>query len=200
MQCFYKNGTTNLPSGFVAATYMFAMSALPILQGCWQCQIVALGIVLALLVLLKMDFQREATEEAFLATLIWCFAATKPIMILVGILFIWGYLFLKGKMTWRVWMATLLAFGTRVILMTILHKLDWWQWIWMENIPSLAWQVWAIFSGVYLLTIVAIELPLRKPSIASGVIYVVFTLLLASIDIVWIVYAIQNNNLINIIV
>ena len=75
---FYRGGISSLPSPFVAATIWFASSAFPTLHSCWQAQLVIMGVLLACLVLLKMDYQHEATEEAFLATLICCVVAVTP--------------------------------------------------------------------------------------------------------------------------
>ena len=89
-QCFYRGRETNLPSPFVGSTYWLAMSAIPALHTCWQAQLVIMGALLAILTLLRTDFHHEATEEAFLSTLICCFFAPLPVAILTGILLIWG--------------------------------------------------------------------------------------------------------------
>ena len=183
--CFYRGRETNLPSPFVGSTYWLAMSAIPALHTCWQTQLVIMGMLLAILTLLRTDFHHEATEEAFLATLICCFFAPLPVAILTGILLIWGYLIFKGLMTWRVWFASLIAIAVRVILMLSLHYLGWLEWLWLENIPHLtAWQ-WAIFGGVFSLTALLLLLPLRKPSTASGSIYLTLTILLTATGILW---------------
>ena len=64
---FYRGGISSLPSPFVAATIWFASSAFPTLHSCWQAQLVIMGVLLACLVVLRMDYQHEATEEAFAA-------------------------------------------------------------------------------------------------------------------------------------
>ena len=184
-QCFYRGRETNLPSPFVGSTYWLAMSAIPALHTCWQTQLVIMGILLDILTLLRTDFHHEATEEAFLATLICCFFAPLPVAILTGILLIWGYLIFKGLMTWRVWFASLIAIAVRVILMAVLHFLGWLEWLWLENIPHLAAWQWAIFGGVFLLTALLLLLPLRKPSTASGSIYLTLTVLLTATGILW---------------
>ena len=183
--CCYRGRETNLPSPFVGSTYWLAMSAIPALHTCWQTQLVIMGMLLAILTLLRTDFHHEATEEAFLATLICCFFAPLPVAILTGILLIWGYLIFKGLMTWRVWFASLIAIAVRVILMLSLHYLGWLEWLWLENIPHLtAWQ-WLIFGGVFSLTALLLLLPLRKPSTASGSIYLTLTILLTATGILW---------------
>ena len=184
-QCFYRGRETNLPSPFVGSTYWLAMSAIPALHTCWQTQFVIMGMLLAILTLLRTDYHHESTEEAFLSTLICCFFAPLPVTILTGILLIWGYLIFKGLMTWRVWFASLIAIAVRVILMAVLHFFGWLEWLWMENIPHLtAWQ-WFIFCGIFLLTALLLLLPLRKPSVASGTIYLILTILLTATGVLW---------------
>lgn len=184
-QCFYRGRETNLPSPFVGSTYWLAMSAIPAQHTCWQAQLVITGVLLAVLTLLRTDFHHESTEEAFLSTLICCFFAPLPVTILTGILLIWGYLIFKGLMTWRVWFASLIAIAVRVILMAVLHFFGWLEWLWMENIPHLtAWQ-WLIFCGIFLLTALLLLLPLRKPSVASGTIYLILTILLTATGVLW---------------
>ena len=184
-QCFYRGRETNLPSPFVGSTYWLAMSAIPALHTCWQAQLVITGVLLAVLTLLRTDFHHESTEEAFLSTLICCFFAPLPVTILTGILLIWGYLIFKGLRTWRVWFASLIAIAVRVILMAVLHFFGWLEWLWMENIPHLtAWQ-WLIFCGIFLLTALLLLLPLRKPSVASGTIYLTLTILLTATGVLW---------------
>ncbi len=184
-QCFYRGRETNLPSPFVGSTYWLAMSAIPALHTCWQTQFVIMGMLLAILTLLRTDYHHESTEEAFLSTLICCFFAPLQSTIMTGILLIWGYLIFKGLMTWRVWFASLIAIAVRVILMAVLHFFGWLEWLWMENIPHLtAWQ-WLIFCGIFLLTALLLLLPLRKPSVASGTIYLILTILLTATGVLW---------------
>ena len=144
-----------------------------------------MGMLLAILTLLRTDYHHESTEEAFLSTLICCFFAPLQSTIMTGILLIWGYLIFKGLMTWRVWFASLIAIAVRVILMAVLHFFGWLEWLWMENIPHLtAWQ-WLIFCGIFLLTALLLLLPLRKPSVASGTIYLTLTILLTTTGVLW---------------
>ena len=177
-QCFYRGRETNLPSPFVGSTYWLAMSAIPALHTYWQAQLVIMGMLLAILTLLRTDFHHEATEEAFLSTLICCFFAPLQSTIMTGVFMIWGYLIFKGLMTWRVWFASLIAIAVRVILMTVLHFLGWLEWLWLENIPHLAAWQWLTFIGVFLVSALLLLLPLRKPSTASGTIYLTLTVLL----------------------
>ena len=185
MQFAYHSKITNLPSGFVASTWWFAMSAISALHGCWQVQLVMLGVILAGLVLLKMDFHHEATEEVFLATLICCVVAVVPAVLYSSVMMLWGYLIAKQQMTWRVWFASLIAIAVRVLLMGVLHYMGWLEVIWMENIPHLAWQLWALYGGIFLLTAIAAMLPIRRPSIGSGIFYTIHMLLCMTAGILW---------------
>ena len=185
MQFAYRSRITNLPSGFVASTWWLVMSSIPALHTCWQAQFVALGIALAWLVLLKMDFHHEATEEAFLATLICCIVAVIPSILYSGIMMLWGYLIAKQQMTWRVWFASLIAIAIRLVTMGMLHYKGWLSAIWMENIPQLTWLQWVIYLGVFLLTAIATMLPMRRPSVGSGIFYAVSMILCITTCILW---------------
>lgn len=185
MQFAYRSKITNLPSGFVVSTWWLAMSAIPALHTCWQTQVVLLGLTLAYLTLLKMDFHHEATEEAFLATLICCTVAVIPSVLYAGVAMLWGYLIAKQQMTWCVWFASLIAIAIRVVLMGALHYMNWLPAIWMENIPQLTWLQWVVFVSVFLLTTLATLLPLRRPSVGSGVFYTLCILIALALGIIW---------------
>ena len=177
---FYKGGETNLPSPFVLATFWFAMSAVAWIHTTWQAQMLVFGIISALLTLQRMDFHHEATEEAFLSTLICCLFAPSRLIMVTGIIMVWGYLIARGNMTWRVWFASLIAIALRVVWMVILHYMGWMKWMWVENIPQLTGIEWTIFGGVFVITSLMLLLPLRKPSVASGAIYMTLILLLTA--------------------
>lgn len=185
MQLAYRGKITNLPSGFVASTWWVMMSAIPALHTCWQAQFVVMGILLANIVLQKMDFHHEATEETFLATLIYCIVAVVPSVFYTSIMMLWGYLIAKQQMTWRVWFASLIAIAIRVIVMFVLHYCGWLEVIWMENIPHLPWQQWVIYLGVFLLATTAILFPLRRPSVGSGIYYTICMLLCVATGTLW---------------
>lgn len=185
MQLAYSGKITNLPSGFVASTWWVMMSAIPALHTCWQAQFVVMGILLANIVLQKMDFHHEATEETFLATLIYCIVAVVPSVFYTSIMMLWGYLIAKQQMTWRVWFASLIAIAIRVIVMFVLHYCGWLEVIWMENIPHLPWQQWVIYLGVFLLATTAILFPLRRPSVGSGIYYTICMLLCVATGTLW---------------
>lgn len=184
-QYFYKGGITNLPSPFVAATMWLGLSAIPALHTCWQTQFVIMGVLLACLVLLKIDYQNEATEEVFLATLICCVVAVIPSIFFTGIMMLWSYLIAKRQMTWRVWAASLIAIAIRIVGMAVLHYMGWLQVIWMENIPHLSGLLWLLFGVVYLLSFLSIYIPLKRPSVSSGVFYLITIIILIFANLLW---------------
>ena len=182
---FYRAGITSLPSPFVAATIWFGFSAIPALHTCWQAQFVIMGIFLALLVLLNMDYQHEATEEAFLATLICCIVAVVPSILFTGVMMLWGYLIAKRQMTWRVWAASLIAIAVRIVLMAMLHYMGWLEMIWMENIPHLSGLQWLLCDVVFLLGFLSAYLPLQRSSVGSGIFYLITIVVLAMANLLW---------------
>ena len=182
---FYKSGITNLPSPFVAATMWLGLSAIPALHTCWQTQFVIMGVLLACLMLLKIDYQNEATEEVFLATLICCVVAVIPSIFFTGIMMLWSYLIAKRQMTWRVWAASLIAIAIRIVGMAVLHYMGWLQVIWMENIPHLSGLLWLLFGVVYLLSFLSIYIPLKRPSVSSGVFYLITIIILIFTNLLW---------------
>jgi hypothetical protein len=182
---FYRAGITSLPSPFVAATTWFGFSAIPALHTCWQAQFVIMGIFLALLVLLNMDYQHEATEEAFLATLICCIVAVVPSILFTGVMMLWSYLIAKRQMTWRVWAASLIAIAVRIVLMAMLHYMGWLEMIWMENIPHLSGLQWLLCDVVFLLGFLSAYLPLQRSSVGSGIFYLITIVVLAMANLLW---------------
>lgn len=169
---FHKGGETKFPLPFVASTYWLIMSTLPILHHFWQAQLLILEVLVVLLLTTKIEYQKEATEEVFLSTLIFCFLSPFRIALIIGIIMLWGYLIAKGHMSWRVWAASLIAIALRVIIMIVLHYFGWLKWYWTGNTPNIPWQQWVIFFSIFIGTILIIILPVRKHSIISGVIYI----------------------------
>lgn len=180
-QYFYKGKITALPSMFVASTYWFSMSVLPLLHSCWQAQMIVLGIFASLLILSKMNYQHEATEESFLATLVFCIVAPQQVVLMTGVMLIWWEITAKGHMSLRVWLASMIAIAIRVVLMLVLHYMGWMEILWMENIPRMTMIEWIAFGGVLLSSLSVSFLSIKKPSIATGVTYIVFILLLITI-------------------
>lgn len=177
-QYFYRAGLTSLPSPFVATSTWFGLSVLPLLHTCWQAQLLLLGVLLVGLILLKMDYQHEATEEAFLSTLICCIVAIAPTIFFTGIMILWGYLIAKRQMTWRVWLASLIAIALRFFVAFGLRYMGWLEWMWIENLPRLAWQEWLIGIGIVVTTFAAILLPMRKASVGTGLFYLIYLIAL----------------------
>lgn len=177
-QYFYRAGLTSLPSPFVATSTWFGLSVLPLLHTCWQAQLLLLGVLLVGLILLKMDYQHEATEEAFLSTLICCIVAIAPTIFFTGIMILWGYLIAKRQMTWRVWLASLIAIALRFFVAFGLRYMGWLEWLWIENLPHLAWQEWLIGLGIVVTTFAAILLPMRKASVGTGLFYLIYLIAL----------------------
>jgi hypothetical protein len=182
---FLKVNLTNLPSLFAASSYWAAISTIPQLHSCWQIQLMMFGILTIILILSDIKYQREVTEEAFLATLICCFLAPIRIAMITGIVILWIYLIVRGWMTWRALVASLIAILLRVIMMILLHHFGWMDWMWMENIPTLPWQKWAIANGIFVGFLLATLLPIRRPSVVSGGIYVIFLSTLFTIGILF---------------
>lgn len=172
-----------MPSGFVASTYWFVMSALPILHDCWQVQMILFGVWVSGLIWCGINYQDIPTEESFLIALISCFLAPTRVVSISGIFTLWLQLLMKGYMTWRVWCASLIGVALYAMIMVILHYMGWLEWLWVENIPRLNWQMWVISLGVILITFMAIMLPLRKPSVGSGVMYILTILIILGYEI-----------------
>jgi hypothetical protein len=134
-----------------------------------------------------MDYQHEATEEAFLSTLICCIVAIAPTIFFTGIMILWGYLIAKRQMTWRVWLASLIAIALRFFVAFGLRYMGWLEWLWIENLPHLAWQEWLIAIGIAIATFAAVLLPMRKASVSSGVFYITYMVasLIAGCMLLW---------------
>lgn len=185
MQYFFKSKITPLPSAFVFASPWLILSAIPAIHTSWQAQFVIAGVILACTALLRMNFRHQATEEAFLSALLCCIVAVVPVILYIGIVALWVYLIIKRQMTWRVWLATLLAIAIRVVWMAILHYMGWLDTIWMENIPHLSWQLWLLSFIVSALAFLSAYLPLKFPSEGSGIFYLITTALFIITYIVW---------------
>ena len=182
---FYKTGKTKFPSPFVAFTYWLGMSALPLLHHCWQTQMLAFGVFAIIIIIHGVNYQKEAVEEAFLTTLICCFLSPIRWLMIAFIIILWVVYIIKGWMTWRIWAAAFIALALRILVMLALHYFNFAPFFWSENIPQLPWQSWAIFVGIFTITTISTLLPIRKPSIASGVVYLTYIFILVSAGIVY---------------
>jgi hypothetical protein len=67
----------------------------------------------------------------------------------------------------------LLAVATYLLYSSIMRYFGWMEPLWLENLPRVAWQSWVIGGAVYVLLWVMIYLPIQKPSVASGYIYII---------------------------
>ena len=172
MNLFCKIRVTNLPSAFVGATYWLVISSITILHGCWQGQAVVLAIMVAYCILQTVNYQEVPVEQAFLSSLIiagTC-AILPEVIILVGV--IWGLLTLRGVMTLRVWMASLIGVATVALYFAIAYFLGAIEMPFADIFDLSHWQMW-IAIGMMILTIFFNLLPLRFPSVACGVTYIV---------------------------
>lgn len=173
IQTVYKVGWTNLPSGFVLSSVWMVLSALSVWQLCWQVHVTAIMLFIAILVFSKMNLQQEATEQAYVLTLVCLVVSPHWIVMITCILYVLGYLLARSHFTWRVLVAILLAVATYVLYAAIFRYLGWLEFLWLENLPHLSWQWWLLGGGVYLLIWLMLYLPITKPSILSGTIYII---------------------------
>lgn len=173
IQTVYKVGWTNLPSGFVLSSVWMVLSALSVWQLCWQVHVTAMMFFIAILVFSKMNLQQEATEQAYVLTLVCLVVSPHWIVMITCILYVLGYLLARSHFTWRVLVAILLAVATYVLYAAIFRYLGWLEFLWLENLPHLSWQWWLLGGGVYLLIWLMLYLPITKPSILSGTIYII---------------------------
>ena len=172
-QTVYRVGWTNLPSGFVVSTIWVILSAFSVWHLCWQIHVVAMMFFIAILVFSKMNIQQEATEQAYILTLM-CLVVSPHLSVMVTcILYVLGYLLVRSHFTWRVLVAILLAIATYVLYSAIFRYLGWLDFLWMENLPKLPWQWWLLGGGVYMLSWLMLHLPITKPSITSGILYII---------------------------
>ena len=172
-QCAYRVGWTNLPSGFVFSTIWLLITVLSIWQLCWQVHVVAMMFFIAMLVLSKMNLQQEATEQAYVLTLLCLVVSPQLSVMITCILYILGYLLTRSHFTWRVLVAILLAIATYVMYSAIFRYLGWLDFLWLENLSKLPWQWWLLGGVTYLLAWLMLYLPITKPSTLSGSIYII---------------------------
>ena len=172
-QTAYRIGWNNLPSGFVFSTVWLVLSSLSLWQLCWQVHVVAMMFFIAMLVFSKMNLQQEATEQAYVLTLMCLIVSPHWIVMIACILYILGYLLVRSHFTWRVLVAILLAVATYVLYSAIFRYLGWLDFLWLENLPQLPWQWWLLGGGTYLFTWLMLYLTITKPSTLSGSIYII---------------------------
>jgi hypothetical protein len=171
MEYCYKMGWTNLPSSFVAATTWVLLSAFSTWQLGWQVHIVATEFLICLLVLSNINVQHQATEQAYALSLMCCVLSPNYIIIGIGVAYVLTMILIRSRITWKVPVAALIGIATYVLYAAILRYFGWLETLWMENLPSIDWKWWLIGLGVYVLLWAVLYLPLKKPSLTSGIIY-----------------------------
>ena len=173
MQCAYKVGWTNLPSGFVLSSVWIVLLALLMWNIGWQIHLVAMIFMLAVLILNKIDIQEEATEQAYILTLMCLVLLPHLVVMVVGVLYVLGALLTRSHFTWRVLVAILLAIATYALYSAILRYFGWLDFLWLENLPRIPWHRWAIGGVAYSLVWLMLYLPIKEPSVWSGAIYII---------------------------
>ena len=172
-QTVYRVGWTNLPSGFVLSSVWVVLSAFSVWQLCWQIHVVAMMFFIAILTFSRMNIQQEATEQAYVLTLMCLIVSPQLSVMVTCILYVLGYLLVRSHFTWRVLVAILLAIATYVMYSAIFRYFGWLEFMWLENLPKLPWQWWLIGGGMYMLSWLILYLPLNKPSASTGALYVI---------------------------
>ena len=173
MQSTYRVGWMNIPSGFVLATVWMVLSVLPVWDLGWQIHVVAMMFMLTVLIVSWVDVQKEATEQAYILTLMCLVLSPHLVVMIAGVLLVLGLLLARSRFTWRVLMAILLAIATYVLYSVIFRYFGWLDFLWLENLPRISWEKWAIGGAAYLLLWLMLYLPIKRPSVLSGTIYVI---------------------------
>jgi hypothetical protein len=171
--CIYRIGWINMPSSFAGTTAWIMLTALSLWCTCWQVHIVALIYMITIMIFSKINIQQEATEQAYILVLIWLIFSPQLSVIITSILYIIGYLLTRTHFTWRVLVAILLAIATYVMYAAIIRYLGWLEPLWLENTPKLPWLCWIGAGSVYILLWIIIFFPIKKPSVVSGIIYII---------------------------
>lgn len=173
---FSQLGVTNLISAFVAVSSFFLSSCLIADYSAWQGQVCVFGLQFILLVLHSGNLHEQMQEQAFLASLVvalLCFI--NPLCALL-LLVVWGVLLIRHTMTLRVFLASLIAISLVVLYAAIFHRLSWLDASWLSVLAR--WNnyhpLWAI--AIYAATAFILWLPLKRPSIATGIIYCLYLL------------------------
>ena len=168
-----KAGWTNLPSAFVASTVWLLLSVLSVWTLCWQVHMVVLMYVISMLILNRVHIQDEAKQQAYALCLLMCVLSPHWIATLALIIYLVVHLLVRSRFSWRVLVAVLLAVATYVLYAAIVRYLGWFERLWLDNLPRLAWQYWAMGMGAYLLVWFVTYIPLARHSVSSGVLYLV---------------------------
>lgn len=167
---FCRLGVTNLPSVFVMTTYWVTMSSIPLLHACWQAQVVAMGVMVAYNVLLQTTYQTPPVEQAFVSTLIICGVSLLLPEAIWLIVLIWGFFIFRRVITWRVWVASMLAIAAFAIYMAVAYFLGWTEVPWADMWNMAHWPIWMAVGMSVVVTLINL-LPLQWATMPSGVIY-----------------------------
>lgn len=171
MRVFYQSNVINLPTAFVPVTYWVMASALPALHTCWQGQLVVLGVLLACLTLLHIDYKHVPLEESFLSTLLLCCTALVLPEMLFVISIVWIYLLYRHVITWQVLAASWIAIATFVLYYAVACFLGWTtppHRVFFQMQYLSRW----IAVGQMVVAMIIIYLPIRLSSIGTGILYV----------------------------
>ena len=167
---FCRLGVTNLPSVFVMTTYWVTMSSIPLLHACWQAQVVAMGVMVAYNVLLQTTYQTPPVEQAFVSTLTICGVSLLLPEAIWLIVLIWGFFIFRRVITWRVWVASMLAIAAFALYMAVAYFLGWTEVPWANMWNMAHWPIWMAVGMSVVVTLINL-LPLQWATMTSGVIY-----------------------------
>lgn len=186
-----KVGWTNLPSAFVVSTVWMLLSVLSMWQLCWQVHLVVLMFTIVGVVLVRMNIQEEAREQAYGLALLCCILSPHYIASIAACLCVLAYLVVRSRITWRVMVAWLLGIATYVLYGAIVRYLGWCAPCWLEHLPMLPWQWWMIGLGSYLWVALMVYMPIVRASVFSGVLYIIGVLsaLITSVWRMWQMFA-----------
>lgn len=185
---YSKLEVTNLPSPFVAITYWIGISAMPFFHSYWQGQVLIASVLVALLMLGNVGYRnQEAAEESFLSTLIVCIVSLVVCQALIGVLVIWIYLLSKRILTWRNWMASVIAIIVVVLYCGVSHYLGL---ITFSQILCDFFQQWDAWIEMALLVVISTitYLTIKRSSIASGIVYIMALIVLLTIGVVYLCF------------
>jgi hypothetical protein len=173
---FSRLGFTNLISPFVAITYFLLASCLMLDHTAWQGQLYVLGLQTIIIVLCASVDHQEMIEQSFLCTLIAALLVFVNPLAICLLLLVWILLLLRRAMSLRVFLASLIALALVLIYSALLHYLGWATISWHSLLDG--WWELPIFlsCGVFLLLMLVAWLPIRRPTIASGIIHYLFLL------------------------
>lgn len=188
MRVFYQANVTNLPSSFVPTSYWLLCSALPFLHTCWQGQLAVLGAQLTYLILLRIDYQHQPLEEAFLSTLLLCCTSLLAPEMLLVVPGVWLYMLYRHVITWRVLAASLIGAATFALYYAIAVYLHWIdfaavEWFSLSHLP-----VWLTLVQMILSSVI-IYLPVRFATVPAGIIYMVSAVIATAGCALWYIFA-----------